>query len=219
MRFKEFSEMSQAEFDKDPAVRFYRMMSNPISYGLDLLGGNKPADNAPSDTAVPQGSPMFRSTQVSGKEPAFREPGFKAALEKTASNLGVNPNDLLQIMKRESGVDPHRVNPRGGATGLIQFVPKTARDLGTTTYALGRMSAVEQMAYVEKYYKNLGVKPGATLDDLYMYTFYPKAVGKKDSDVVLRRGQDGYANNARLDQNKDGIITVADVKNFLHGRS
>ena len=42
-----------------------------------------------------------------------------------------------------------------GATGLIQFLPSTARGLGTTTDALAGMSSVEQLNYVEKYFDPL----------------------------------------------------------------
>lgn len=213
MRFREFSEATNIE--NDPAVKFYRMLTNP--FGSTNSPAAAPTDNTDSD--APSSRVGTKYAGISGKEPAFREPGFKDALNKTASNLGVNPNDLLQIMKRESGIDPHKVNPRGGATGLIQFVEKTAAGLGTSTQALGRMSAVEQLAYVEKYYKNNGVKPGASLDELYMYTFYPAAAGKPDNHVVLRKGSKSYANNAGMDTNKDGYITVADVKNFVHGRA
>ena len=163
MRFKEFSE-SLADVEKDPSVKLYRMLTQPFGSTDSTSTPDSTVSSPTSDS--PSSSVGTTTTSISGKEPAFKEPGFKDALNTVASNLGVDPNHLLQIMKRESNIDPHRVNPNGGATGLIQFVPRTARNLGTTTHELGRMTAVQQLAYVEKYYKGLGVKPGASVDDL-----------------------------------------------------
>ena len=47
----------------------------------------------------------------------------------------------------ESRLNPQAVNPISGATGLIQFMPSTARG-GTTTAVLKRMSNVQQLDYV-----------------------------------------------------------------------
>lgn len=129
-------------------------------------------------------------------------------------------------MKMESRVDPAAVNKQSGATGLIQFMPDTARSLGTSVEALRGMSAVEQLDYVYKYFKMVGVRPGMDLGDLYMAVFMPKFVGYPD-DFVL--GQQGggkvpgtnlssdlvYKQNKGLDKNKDGSITIADVKSSI----
>jgi hypothetical protein len=119
-------------------------------------------------------------------------------------------------MKQESGVNPKARNKSSGATGLIQFMPDTARSLGTTTDDLMNMTAVEQLDYVYKYFKMTGVGDGS-LGDLYMAVFMPKFVGAKDDTVLGQSGAAGFsgkvfAQNAGLDRNKDGAITVADVK-------
>ena len=46
--------------------------------------------------------------------------------------LNIDPKDLLGIMNSESGLNPQAVNKSSGATGLIQFMPATAKSLGTT---------------------------------------------------------------------------------------
>ena len=92
-------------------------------------------------------------------------------------------------------------------------MPKTAKSLGTTTAELRSMSAVDQLDYVYKYYKNAGVKPGMDAGDLYMATFYPALLGKPDGTVISRRGEKVYDLNRVLDRDRDGVLTVADVKN------
>lgn len=149
----------------------------------------------------------------------IQDPDFKTKLDKVAGQLGVKSSDLIAIMKQESGVNPQAVNPMSGATGLIQFMPNTARQLGTTVEELRQMDAVQQLDYVYKYFKAVGVGDG-TLGDLYMAVFMPKYVGASDTTVLGSSGAPGfsgkvYAQNQSLDRNKDGIITVGDVKSSV----
>jgi AraC-like DNA-binding protein len=146
----------------------------------------------------------------------IQDPDFKTKVDKVAGALGVKSSDLMAIFKQESGVNPHIQNKMSGATGLIQFMPATARALGTTTDELKDMDGVQQLDYVYKYFKMVGVGDGS-LGDLYMGVFMPKYVGSKDSTVLGQQGAEGfsgkvYAQNAGLDRDRDGTITVADVK-------
>lgn len=146
---------------------------------------------------------------------------FQTKLKNIAQSLGVPVEHLLGIMKHESGLNPGEVNTDTGATGLIQFMPKTAIKLGTTTAALKNMSAVEQLDYVEKFYKPIAGK-AKDIGDLYMYTFVPAAVGKPDdfklgiqnsSDKLfdLNRGE-LYDRNKGFDKDNKGYFTVGDVR-------
>jgi peptidoglycan hydrolase-like protein with peptidoglycan-binding domain len=175
-----------------------------------------------STTADVKAAPSASSIDTS----AIQDPDFNKKLDKIASALGVSSNDLLAIMKMESRVNPAAVNKQSGATGLIQFMPDTARSLGTSVEELRGMSAVDQLTYVYKYFKMVGVKSGMELGDLYMAVFMPKFVGYPD-DFVLGQAGGGkvpgtnlssdlvYKQNKGLDKNKDGSITVADVKSSV----
>lgn len=155
---------------------------------------------------------------------AFKEPYFMEKLKKVADNLGVNEKDLIGIMKHESELNPRAVNPYSRATGLIQFMPKTARGLGTTIDEIYKMSATEQLDLVEKYYKANGVQPGDDIGDLYMLTFMPAAKNKPDN-FVLGNSKGGsvfglsaaavYKQNKTFDSDRDGIFTVGDVKDRI----
>ena len=149
----------------------------------------------------------------------IQDPDFKKKLEKIAAALGTTPNAMLAVMKQESGVNPAAQNKQGGATGLIQFMPDTARRLGTTTDELAKMDGVQQLDYVYKYYKMTGVGDGSA-GDLYMATFMPKYIGYPDHVVLGADGDSGfsgkvYAQNKGLDRNHDGKITVGDVKSSV----
>lgn len=147
----------------------------------------------------------------------IQDPDFNKKLDKIAKELGVSRDDLIAIFKQESGMDHTAVNRMSGATGLIQFMPATAQSLGTTTDELKKMTAVQQLDYVYMYFKKVGVKPGMKLGDLYMAVFMPKYVGADDNTVLGQSGASGftgkvYDQNKGLDRNRDGVITVADVK-------
>ena len=142
----------------------------------------------------------------------IQDPDFNTKLNKVADQLGVDTNSLIAIMKQESGVDPTAINKSSGASGLIQFMPKTALALGTTVEQIRKMSAVEQLDYVYRYFKMNKVKPGMDVGDLYLAVFYPAAVGKEDTHVISTVGHPIYNQNKGLDRNKDGTLTVADVK-------
>jgi hypothetical protein len=165
---------------------------------------------------VKPGGKSGKSIDVS----AIQDPDFNKKLEKVAAQLGVRSSDLIAVMKQESGVKPDAVNKQSGATGLIQFMPKTAAALGTTTADLVKMTAVEQLDYVYKYFKMVGVQPGMDLGDLYMAVFMPAHIGKPDNFVLGSSGAPGfrgkvYAQNRGLDKDRNGVITISDVKSAV----
>jgi hypothetical protein len=115
---------------------------------------------------------------------------FDKKVAQVAANLGISKSDLLRIMHFETNntMSPsvRAGNDPKAAVGLIQFTNKTAASLGTTTDALSKMTAVEQLDYVEKYYKQQKLKPGTGFVDLYMMTFMPGVVTKnKPDDFIL----------------------------------
>lgn len=76
---------------------------------------------------------------------------FKERVIWIAQDLGFDPNWLMDCMAFESGesFSPSVRNGAGsGATGLIQFMPSTARALGTTTDRLAAMTAEDQLNFV-----------------------------------------------------------------------
>jgi hypothetical protein len=102
---------------------------------------------------------------------------------------------------------PSITNAAGsGATGLIQFMDRTAKDLGTTLDDLRRMTAVEQLYWVEKYFKRYASRI-KSLPDMYMAILLPKYIGQPDDAVLFSDPNIGYRQNSKLDFNSDGHIT------------
>lgn len=139
---------------------------------------------------------------------------FRAKVREIAGRLRTDPNFLMAVMSAETGAtfDPaiRNPHPNSTATGLIQFIESTARGLGTTTAQLARMSAVEQLEYVYKYYRPFTGKLNK-LSDVYVATMYPAYVGKPRDFVAFRKPSKEYDQNASLDKDKKGYITIADI--------
>lgn len=175
------------------------------------VSDNNNNDDVSNDSIIPA---KVKGIVINRSGAALKEPGFMDGLKKVASNLGVNADDMLKVMTKESGLNPAAVNRYSNATGLIQFMPSTARGLGTTVEELRNMSGVEQLKYIELYYKRLGIKSGMDVGDIYILNFYPAAINKPRDYVIASSGSKIYSQNAGLDVNKDGKITVQDVRNW-----
>lgn len=119
----------------------------------------------------------------------------------------------MSCMAFETGetFSPSIKNAAGsGATGLIQFMPRTARGLGTTTEELAKMTAEKQLDYVEKYFLPYKGKL-KTLEDIYMAILYPVAIGMDPGEALFRRGAKTYEQNSGFDKDEDGVITPAEI--------
>lgn len=128
-----------------------------------------------------------------------------------AQGAPFDANNLMACIAWESGetFSSSVKNMAGsGATGLIQFMPSTAKDLGTTTSRLAQMTAEDQLNFVYKYFVKI-IKargPVVSLEDTYMAILLPSAVGKPNSHPLFTGGV-AYRQNAGLDSNKDGKVT------------
>jgi hypothetical protein len=104
-------------------------------------------------------------------------------------------------------------NRTSGATGLIQFMPSTAKRLGTSCRALAEMSNVDQLNYVIKYFLAYENHKYQDFVDLYCAIFWPAAVGKLDSYIIT---SDQVAlQNPLFDLNKDKDITKGEIRQAL----
>ena len=140
---------------------------------------------------------------------------FAAKVREIADLLQTDPNWLMAVMAFETGAtfSPYVKNAAGsGATGLIQFMPNTAKGLGTSTEKLARMSAVEQLDYVYKYYQPYKGRM-KSLSDTYLAVLYPVAVGKPDGYILFSAPSIAYVQNSGLDTStpKKGYVTKGDA--------
>ncbi|EJQ2090815.1 hypothetical protein SNN53_002626 [Cronobacter sakazakii] len=144
---------------------------------------------------------------------------FRTKLLEVSRELNIDPNYIMACIALETGKTFRTdiKNPGSSATGLIQFMDDTAKDLGTSTRKLRLMNHVEQMEYVKKYFKmqadNIGVPTEKwTLEDVYYSIFRPKTILLGPNDIVYERSDgDYYSKNLYHDRNSDGKITKNEI--------
>jgi tape measure domain-containing protein len=165
--------------------------------------------NRVADWPMPQQRPTKQRQSVPlvpGLDPRI-DTKFLQSVAKIAQSVGANPEDLLKTMLYETGgtLSPSARNKRTNATGLIQFMPATARGLGTNIDALSQMSPQEQLVFVQKYLKQNS--RGQKLDSFRkvlstVFAGNPNAsLGVGDGDITLGnylpKAENRYGNTAR----------------------
>lgn len=142
----------------------------------------------------------------------YKDPEFSEELNRVAKKYDIDPLDLLAVMHIESGVDSTRVNSSSRATGLIQFMPSTARKLGTSVEELSNMTNAEQMKYVDKFFDMMNLRKGASGPEIYATVFLP---ARRYRDVLTTSDEKYYKPNRGLDVDKDGDIDQSDISTFV----
>lgn len=144
-------------------------------------------------------------------------PGFLPELSAVAGRLGIEPDWLLNVIACESSFVPAARNrlPGQTASGLLQIIESTAKNLGTTTTAIRRMNPIEQLQLVEKYFSPFRGRLNS-LADVYTATFRGFIVSGGDEAVAAplrntRRERRAYLLNESLDLNRDGRITKGEL--------
>lgn len=144
---------------------------------------------------------------------------FEARLSDIADKLGINPDWLMAVMYKESGIWAQAVNRHSGAVGLIQFMPKTAEGLGTSADALLNMTNVEQLHYVYLYFRPYARKI-RSYRDAYLAVFFPVAIDKPDNWVLQAKNLDADTVarwNPGVDLNDNMEITVGEFERYALG--
>ena len=136
---------------------------------------------------------------------------FFQKVRSISNQLGIDPNWLMAVMWKESRINHMAVNPVSNATGLIQFMPDTARGFGTTTAALLRMSNVQQLDFVLAYFRPFRNRMRSYVET-YKAVFFPRSLGMPDNWVFQAPGLSAgliARQNPTIFRNADGVITVA----------
>ena len=204
------------------------LISGLFSLLKSMLRSPTPRSSGSDTPASPPASSPGSSGKTGSTKPrtlawgAKVSAAFRETLFDVAAALGVEPDYLMACIAFETG-ETFRSNIRNaagsGAIGLIQFMPATARGLGTSTEALARMSAVEQLDWVRMYFKPYAGRLH-TLSDVYMAILWPKAIGKPEDYILWRKGASPttYRQNSGLDVNGDHDITKAEAAGLIQAK-
>lgn len=139
---------------------------------------------------------------------------FEHKVREISNTLNIPTEWLMAVMYSESKFDASAQNFKGsGAAGLIQFMPQTAKSLGISNAKLRNMNHVEQLDYVQAYLQGIKNKYGdyKDLTALYLAILYPRALEGDYCYTLYAKPSVSYQQNAGLDENKDGVVTVKDI--------
>ncbi|HEY9639176.1 MAG TPA: DUF2272 domain-containing protein [Coleofasciculaceae cyanobacterium] len=180
-----------------------------------------PWGKAPVQPAPPPPTPPNQLSRLVYENKVIEnQPAFISKVRDISAALGIKPDWLMALMNHESGLNHRIQNQTGGATGLIQFMPATAKRLGITIDALRSMSNVAQLDYVYKYFLPFRGRI-RSYSDLYLITFYPYALGKPDDYVFGSEKNVAWVKKIRdqnksIDLNNDGVITMGEFKQWIY---
>jgi hypothetical protein len=176
-------------------------------------------------------------------EPKHRNLGanFYKKLIDVCKDVSMKPEDLLNVMAFESGIDPSKPNMAGGsASGLLQFIPSTLKGLGYkgSMEEFRAQSGEEQLQYVKKLIQeNMrinGGQPFKSAAHYYVANLVPAALkipGVREQNLnTIILSKDGghlpgvrkarerkyYEKNKGLDVGNKGYITFGDLQARLN---
>lgn len=166
---------------------------------------------------------------------------FYKKLIQISSDLGMKPEDILNVMALESGINPAAHNKNGNASGLVQFMPSTLKSVGFkgTHSEFRNLSGEEQLDYVKRLIQGMmGANGGpfTSAAQYYIGNFVPAALripGIKAGDpkaIICSKNPEVahipgvskkleslfYTSNPVLDVDKDGSITFGDIQTILN---
>jgi hypothetical protein len=156
-------------------------------------------------------------------------PAFISKVLEIADEVGTNPSWLMtqfygesrfkaqaNLTAGKSSDDPARIGKKtigGGLFGLMKQWAKPA--LGVDFYDFMKMTDLEQLEYARKFYGGAKGKL-KSMDDVFTYTFWPAALRKPSSYVLMREGDGIYEQNKQMDVRKVGYITKGDAASLRY---
>jgi len=147
-------------------------------------------------------------------EPSPVEGDFERDLEGLALESDLDPEKIRRIIGSESGGKASARNADSGATGLIQFLPSIAEELGTSTEEIGKMTAAEQLPFVMKYLSDRGITSESPPEDYAMAVAAPAFIGKPAETVVYPKGSKAWEQNPAWRPPGGGDITVGSIQAY-----
>lgn len=130
-------------------------------------------------------------------------------------DAGVNPVELQGIILGESKGDPKAYNEKTKASGLFQFIPDAAKELGTTVEEIRRMTAEEQADLYLKYLNRWGWKPGVPLGLMQAAPSLAKDWNERSrDDVVYKQGSKEWVANPGWRSDPNGDITIGSIEEY-----
>ncbi len=183
-----------------------------LSNGEYVVNAKSAAKNLPILEAINKGYkiPGFATGGLAFQDKV--DEAFVKRLLQLIENLELPKeaaNWLMGIINFETigTFSPSIKSGNSSGRGLIQFLEETAKGLNTTTEALSKMTNVEQLDYVEKYFEPYA-KNIKSFYDMYAAVLSPGNVSASlDKTLYAAPSKEYFANKTSLDRDNDERIT------------
>ena len=126
---------------------------------------------------------------------------------------GLDSKEFSTMIQRESSFNTSAYNSKTGAAGLFQFIPRTARSLGTTSFKVRKMAADEQLEVYDKYMDRWIGQGMNAKGKLAMLQAAPAYANEPDNTIIYPKGSRAWKYNPGWRLN-GGDITVGSIKNY-----
>ena len=140
----------------------------------------------------------------------MEDAGFTSAVENLASRFGIDTSEVYAVIQGESAFNPQARNP-SGATGLFQFMPATAEELGVSTEDIMGMSPTEQVELYGKYLERWNYDGSNRLGIMQAA---PAFADKGEEDIIYAKGSAAWEQNPGWREFNDGPITVRSINAY-----
>jgi len=169
------------------------------------------------DPVVEDKIPMPRSRDQGGLDPSldeksaelFKDPYFKETFDRMVNKYDqVTKYELLRVIDGESSMDPTAKNPDSNASGLFQFIPKVAAELGFTPEEIRDMPASSQLKLYEKYLDNYDYDGSVSLGIMQAA---PAKRNASPDTVIYKKGSAAWKQNPGWRDKETGNITRASI--------
>jgi hypothetical protein len=200
-----------------------------------ITRGSSPAQQQGSST--PSGTPEQQEQSSSGNSgnaysgapgnvvppsELLNDPEWQAELANLKREFPeLNERDLYKVIQGESRFNSTIVNKDSGATGFFQFIPSTARGLGTSTAEIQKMTPGQQLKVYKKYlgqFNYAGGPLGIMQAAPGTYSNLIRKFGGKYSNVpgnyeVYSTGSKAWTQNPGW-RGPDGRITIDSINQY-----
>jgi hypothetical protein len=189
-----------------------------LDYMVALRSQNEEMASMMASQGSPEGTVEGRGdapSVVEGKPVAppknlMEDTAFMAKLDEMVNKYdGLTHDEVFRTIKGESGGKLSIQNKNSKATGLFQFIPDTAKALGTTVEAIKNMDAREQLELYDQYLE-MNEYQGGSLGIMQAAPAYANA---DPDEVIYAKGSKAWEQNPGW-RDKTGLITKRSINNY-----
>lgn len=135
---------------------------------------------------------------------------FTSSIEALAEKRGISTSELYKVIKGESGFDPKAKN-ESGATGLFQFMPDSAKELGVTPKDILNMTPTQQVGLYDKYLERWNYSSDNRLGIMQAA---PAFANRAPEDLVYGKDTKAWEKNPGWRELNNGPITVRSINSY-----